>query len=152
MANPQYRLLWWALVVALVVYVVMAHVVDIPPSPDLPLGLLTAIFTLLSLGLAVGSLIHRRRALSNPIQSGLLDPSTPEGLQRTTAPFILNLVLSESVGIYGLLLSLLSGNPAYSVVFASAALVLMFLHRPTAPDLVPPLGSRQRGEDSSPIG
>jgi hypothetical protein len=151
-ANPQYRLLWWALVVALLVYVVMAHIVEVPPSPDLPLELLTGIFASLSLVLGVGSLILRRRALSSPIQSGRLDPSTPEGLQRATPPFILSLVLSESVGIYGLLLSLLSGNPFYSVVFAGAALVLMFLHRPTAPDLVPPLSARLRGEDSSPIG
>ena len=151
MATPQYRLLWWALVASLFVYVVIAHVAAVPPRPDLPLGLLTAIFTFLSIGIGVGSLIFRRLALANPIRSGTLDPATPAGLQRAALPFTLNLVLSESVGIYGLLLAFLSGSPVYSIAFSAAALVLMFLHRPTAPDLVPPLSSRQRAEDASPI-
>jgi hypothetical protein len=139
-------------VASLFVYIVIAHVADVPPRPDLPIALLTAIVTFLSIAVGAGSLIFRRLALSNPIRSGTLDPATPEGLQRAALPFTLNLVLSESVGIYGLVLAFLSGTPIYSIAFSGAALVLMFLHRPTAPDLVPPLSSRQRAEDASPIG
>ena len=150
-ANLVNRVLWWALVVSLLVYIVVAHVSNVPPNPDAQIALLTPVFVLLSVGVGVGTVIYRRHALARPIQSGKLDPTTPDGAQRAFQPFITNLVLSESVGIYGLVLAFLSGNPIFSIAFSGAAIVLMFLHRPTAPDLAPPLSARQRGTDSSPI-
>ena len=142
MANSKCRALWWALVGSLLVYVVMAHVAQVTPNPNgPPVSLLVPVFTALSGTIAVGTIVFRRRALVGPIRAGRLDPSTPQGLQAAFTPFILNLVLSESIGIYGLVLALLSGQPIYSIVFSAAAVALMFVHRPTAPDLVPPMSA-----------
>jgi F0F1-type ATP synthase membrane subunit c/vacuolar-type H+-ATPase subunit K len=151
MDNMVNRMLWWSLVMSLLVYVLVANVARVPPSPDLPIGLLTAVLFLLSCGIGAGTVIHRRRALSGPIQSGALDPTTPAGAQKAFTPFILNLVLSESVGIFGLVLSLFSGNPLFCAGFSAAAIALMVVHRPTASDLVPPLGPRHRASNSTPI-
>jgi hypothetical protein len=122
------------------VYVVVAHVA--PPNTDRrpPIEVLAPVLGLLALVIATGSIVYRRRALAEPIQAGHLDPKTPEGFQRAFTPFILNLVLAESVAILGLILSLLSSNPIYSIAFTAAGLALMYVHRPTAPDLNPPAG------------
>ena len=151
MANTTTRLLWWCLVVSMLIYVAIAHVVRLPGTRDAPVTLLLAILVVISVGMAVGSLLYRRNALARPIQSGDLDPSRPEGMQRAFPPFMLNLVLSEAIGIYGLVLSLLSGDPVYALAFAAAALVMLYLHRPTAPDLVPPMSGGRRGLDSEPL-
>ncbi len=151
MANPVNRMLWWALTMSLPIYVVVAHVANVQPSETAQIPLLTGIFAVMSFGLAAGTVLYRRVALVRPIQTGALDPSTPAGAQKAFTPFILNLVLSEAVGIYGLVLSFLSGNPLFSLVFSLAAFLLMWIHRPTAPALTPPLAPHQRGLDSTPI-
>jgi hypothetical protein len=125
------------------VYVVVAHVAQVAPSPNAPVSLLLPVFAGVSGAIAAGTIVFRRRALAGPIQAGRLDPSTPEGFQAAFTPFILNLVLSESVGIYGLVLAFLSGQPLYSIVFSAAAIALMVVHRPTAPDLVPPISAHR---------
>ena len=153
MSNSTTRLLWWALVISLLVYVLMAHIAPLPASPTPALiSTLLPILTFISLGTAVGTVFYRRHALVRPIRSGELDPTTPAGMQQAFTPFIVNLVLSESVGIYGLVLAFLSGQPLYSVWFAIPALVLMYVHRPTAPDLVPPARDPQVGSRPEPIG
>jgi hypothetical protein len=139
MANLTRRALWWALVVSLLIYVAVAYVAQVAPNPNAPVSLLLPIFVGLSGVIAVGTIIFRRRALSGPIQAGQLDPTTPQGLQAAFTPFIINLILSESVGIYGLVLTFLSGQLLYSVAFSAAAIALLFVHRPTARDLVPPM-------------
>lgn len=141
MANPTCRIIWWALVASLLAYVLLAHVAEVPPSPTAPIPLLAQVFGLLALGIGIGTVVYRRRALSAPIRAGQLDPSTPEGQQVAFQRFLILLVLSESVGIYGLVLSFLSGQSLYSVLFCGAALLLMVLHRPTASDLQPPLSA-----------
>jgi F0F1-type ATP synthase membrane subunit c/vacuolar-type H+-ATPase subunit K len=151
-ATRVNRMLWGAMLASLLVYVLVAHVAAVPENPNAQAPLLVTVFVLLSIGVGLGTLVYRRRALVGPIQSGALDPTTPDGAQKAFQPFILSLALSESVGIFGLVLAFLSGNPRYSVAFCSAAMVLMFLHRPTAASLNPPLGSAARASDSTPIG
>ena len=152
MSNPTTRALWWALVGALFINVLVAHLAPLPIDLGAPIALLTSVFAAMTMATAVGTVVYRRRALAGPIQAGQLDPRTPTGFQKAFQPFIINLVLSESVGIYGLVLALLSGDPGYSVAFTSVALVLMYVHRPTAPDLRPPLGGGYLGNDPTPIG
>ena len=91
----------------------------------------------ISVATAVGTVVYRRRALVVPIQSGSFDPNTAEGLAKAFTPFILNLVLTESIAIYGLVLAFLSHKPLFAFPFALGALVLMYVHRPSAPDLAP---------------
>ncbi|MBW2540963.1 MAG: hypothetical protein JRF15_02635 [Deltaproteobacteria bacterium] len=143
MANLTCRILWWVLIGSLVVYVAVAHVAQVVPNQNAPISLLFPVFVALSIAIAIATIIIRRRALSEPIQAGRLDPSTPQGLQAAFTPFILNLVLSESVGIYGLVLAFLSAQPLYSAGFSAAAIALMFVHRPTARDLVPPMSAQR---------
>lgn len=150
MANATNQLLWWCLVVSLLIYVVVAYVAQVPASPEVPLGTVAAVLTVIAVGTAVGTILYRRRALVGPIRRGELDPSRPADLQRAFTPFILNLVLSESVGIYGLVLAILSGKPAWCLPFVASALGLMFVHRPTAPDLAPSPGGV--GARPPPIG
>jgi hypothetical protein len=151
MASTVNRILWWSLVISLLVYVVVAHVASVPHNAQIPLGMLFAVFAVVSVGTAAGTLIYRRHALAGPIKRGELDPSSREGQQKAFQPFILNLLLSESVGIYGLVLALLSGEGAYSVPFVLVALALLYLHRPTAPDLVPLMSSEHYSTGPPPI-
>ena len=139
MDNFNNRILWWTLVVSLLIYVVVAHVVQIrTEGSDDFITTLALALGLVSVGTAAGTIWYRRHALAGPIQRGEVDLSQPEGQGQAFTPFILNLVLSESVGIYGLVLTFLSGNPSYSILFVVGALALMYVHRPTAPDLQPP--------------
>jgi hypothetical protein len=150
-ANATNRILWWALLVALGIYVAMAHLVTLPASGPAPVATLLPAFIAVAVAVAIGSLLVRRRLLAGPIQSGEIDPATPAGLQRAIPPFIINLALSESVAILGLVLSLLSGRPIYSLLFAAASACLFWVHRPTAPDLNPPSAALLGGRPP-PIG
>ena len=55
MANLTCRILWWALVVSLVVYVVVAYVAEVAANPNAPVSLLLPVFVALSATTAVGS-------------------------------------------------------------------------------------------------
>ncbi|MGH0035653.1 MAG: hypothetical protein ACQGVK_11565 [Myxococcota bacterium] len=151
MDTTQNRILWWALAVSLVLYMGVAHVVPGPEEPGQGVGAMFPILALVAIAVGAGTLFYRRRALAGPIQSGTLDLASDAGRQKAFAAFILNLVLSESVGIYGLVLSLLSGDPLYAVGFGLAGLALLYLHRPGASDLKPPPGMQSRMHDSTPI-
>jgi hypothetical protein len=138
-ATVTNRLLWWCMVVSLLIYAVVAYVAATQMNPDTPVSVLAGALAAISVGTAIGTFSYRRHALATPIQRGALDLTKPSDQAKAFQAFILNLVLSESVGIYGLVLAFLSGRGAYSIPFVLAALALMYLHRPTAPDLQPPL-------------
>jgi len=139
MANATNQLVWWSLVVSLLVYLGVAHVVALEAgSASASAPLLRSLFALIGLGVAFGTIAYRRQALVEPIRSGRLDPRSGEGQQTAFRVLVVNLALSESVGIFGLVLALLSGDPRQSWPFVVGALILMFVHRPTASDLVPP--------------
>lgn len=143
MAHPICKALWWVLVASLVIYPVVAQQAELSATPDIPISLLTWIFVALSVVLGIWTVIHRRRALAEPIQARKLDPTTPAGFQAAFQPYVVNLVISESVGIFGLVLFVLSGEPLYSALFSAAAIVLLCFHRPTAADLQPPMSSER---------
>lgn len=138
--NPLLPTVWFVLLVSQVLYLALPYVVELEGRrPDT--GFLSP-FTLALAAIAVvtaaGTLVYRRRALVEPIQSGRLDPTSPSGAVHAFSPIILNLVLTESIAIYGLVLGLLSGSATRGLPFAIGAFVLMWVHRPTAPDLTPP--------------
>jgi F0F1-type ATP synthase membrane subunit c/vacuolar-type H+-ATPase subunit K len=138
--HPTFRILWFTLLASQVIYLVVPWVVTLQgPAPD-PAFVQRFAWILggISVVTAAGTLVYRRRALVAPIQAGQLDPDSPEGMARAFTPFILNLVLTESIAIYGLVLAFLSRSPLLALPFALCAFILMFLHRPTAADLTPP--------------
>jgi hypothetical protein len=138
--HPTLRVLWLALLASQVIYLVVPYVAEVAgrrPDPGV-LNTLTLILAGISLATGAGTIVYRRRALVDPIQAGRLDPDSPDGAAKAFSPIILNLVLTESIAIYGLVLALLSGSPSRAVPFALGAFVLMWVHRPTAPGLTPP--------------
>lgn len=151
MGTFQNRIVWYVLAISLVIYVGVAHVAEPEPSSELPLGILFPALGALSVAIGVGTVSYRRIALVRPIQSGALDPGTPEGQQKGSQALVILWVLSESVGIYGLVLSFLSGQPLFSLGFSAAALGLLVVHRPTARDLERPASPQDRAHDPTPI-
>ena len=135
MGNSTNRILWGALVASLLIYLVVAFVAAPEGNPDFPVGIMAMTLAALSVATAVGTFVYRKSALAGPIQRGEIDPSSQEGMAKAFPPFIVCLVLSESVGIYGLVLAFLAGEGAYAVPFVLAGVALLYLHRPTAPDL-----------------
>ena len=128
-------MIWAVLCLSQAIYVVVAFLK--PPSPT-PQDVSSTMFPplLVVAGmLAAGTIWWRTRSLVRPIQRGDLDPGTPEGQARALPAFLINLVLSESVAIYGLVLTFLSDDPRYVLGFVGAGLTLMFIHRPFAPEL-----------------
>ena len=146
MATKANKILWWMLCISQLVYIQVVY--TMPPSQDLqgvPDGIFPALLSV-AIIIALGTIIYRRRALVLPIQSGQLDLNTKEGLAKAFTPFILNLVLSQAVAIYGLVLSIMSGEPGYTLGFVAAALVLMYIHRPTSIDLQPQMNCEGDGK------
>lgn len=140
MHQTTIQLVWFALLSSQVIYLAIPFVIRFAGQPADPsfVRLLSVALGSVSLVVAIGTLIYRRRALVEPIRAGELDPSSQQGFARAFTPLILNLVLTESIAIYGLVLALLSHRPGSALPFAIGAFVLMYLHRPTAPDLSPP--------------
>ncbi|MBW2383459.1 MAG: hypothetical protein JRG92_07480 [Deltaproteobacteria bacterium] len=154
MANQVTRILWAVLMCAQVLFVVAAFFVARPHEDGIPahVPILAGILAVISISTALGTAMYRRSMLVRPIQEGRLDPRTQEGLAAAFPHFMLTLALSESVGIYGLVLAILSGQAVYCIPFAAAAAALLFFHRPMSPALNPPPTGVDRALDSTPIG
>jgi hypothetical protein len=154
MANTTNRLIWWALIASIGIYAAVAYMIAgvQEPRDGTYVHVMAAALGVVSMTIAVVTIFIRGRMLVGPIKRGELDPRTPAGLQRAFVPFLLCLVLSESVGIYGLVLALLSGISLYAAPFLVIATVLLLIHRPTAPELVPPRSGAAGHLDASPIG
>jgi hypothetical protein len=150
-ATKANKLLWITLCVAQLIYLVVVYTMPPPQDPQAVAGGIFPALLFAAISIAVGTLIYRRRALVVPIQSGRLDLNTQQGLAKAFTPYILNLVLSEAVAIYGLVLSMLSGEFLYTVGFVAAGLSLLYLHRPTAPELQSPFARPEGGDRPSPI-
>jgi F0F1-type ATP synthase membrane subunit c/vacuolar-type H+-ATPase subunit K len=153
MDTRNNRIVWWALLSTLVVYGVVAFVVapTTGPREGMPTPLLAGMLGVVAVTTGLASIFVRGRALVGPIRSGDLDPRSPEGLQRAAGPYIVCLVLAESVGLFGLVLALLAGRPGFALPFLAGAFALMVVHRPSASELQPSRGGPHAHLDSSPI-
>lgn len=153
MANVTHRLIWWALVASIGIYAAVAYTMAgaLPPRDGTQIHVLAAALGVVSITVGMVTIFIRGRMLVGPIKRGELDPRTPAGLQRAFVPFMVCLVLSESVAIYGLVLALLSGRSLYAAPFLMIAIVLLLIHRPTAPELVPPRSGSAAHVDARPI-
>jgi F0F1-type ATP synthase membrane subunit c/vacuolar-type H+-ATPase subunit K len=153
MANTTNRLIWWALFAALIVHGVVAYTVapmrEVEPGQSV--FVIFVALGVISLATAVATIFVRGRMLVRPIQSGALDPARPEDRQQAFVAFVLCVALTESIGIYGLVVAFFSANASWSLPFIGLAVLLMLVHRPTAADLRPPLVASGTHFDSSPI-
>jgi hypothetical protein len=103
-----------------------------PPSTPPPAPELLFIGVLASIGLltAAATLFLRRFALLQPAQSRALDISTEAGVARFFTISILVWVLSESIGVYGLVLFFLYRIPGVLYPFLGIAVLLLVFHAP----------------------
>lgn len=93
----------------------------------------TLYLVLLGMGLsnALVSVVIRQFLLVRAVRRGTLDLQTSAGSQRAFVLFLVTWALSETLGIFGLVIVLLGASFVSGIPFWGLALVLMLLHRPT---------------------
>jgi F0F1-type ATP synthase membrane subunit c/vacuolar-type H+-ATPase subunit K len=132
------RILWGSLMVALAVYVIIAHVigpegaVGIDQEPGDPEWLAHApryVLGVISVGV-LATAFFIRRAASNP----------KSRISRTMGAYLPMIVVSsalcESVGIYGLVIFMLERHLLWLYIFVGVAAASMILLRPRKRDLI----------------
>ncbi len=96
--------------------------------------------------LSVGSLLAARVIFQSRLRTAREGDTPMERLQRYRIAIILAFALRETVAIYGLVLSLATGNPRWVLGFGLVALVTMAMGWPRRSsmleltDTVPPIG------------
>jgi len=132
------QLVWWLFFTSPFSFIYAADALSRTDAPSEDVALQSAAALLASLLIAVGTLYWRKRALVTPIQAGEIDLSIPEDQGRAFTPYVLNIVLSAAVAVFGIALTLRSSVSGYAYAFGVASMILMYVHRPNAPDLEPP--------------
>lgn len=128
--TPQLLwILWGSMLVSLAIYGFIPFFVawehETPGSDALVIALGGV-----AVSTAVATFVLRRLLLAAPIANRSLDPSTPAGRARIFQAHLFCWVLSESVGLYGLVLFFLYGSRPLLYGFLAGAFVLMLLHAP----------------------
>ena len=125
--------LWGSLLMSLCIYgslpfvLPVAEAVDVQPAFVIALGCV-------ALATAFATVVVRRRALTGPAERGEIDFSTPEGMGRFFSISILLFVLSESIGVYGLVLFFLTRDVSlfYPLLLMAGGLFVYHAPRPIA--------------------
>ncbi|MBN2099764.1 MAG: hypothetical protein JW753_09225 [Dehalococcoidia bacterium] len=144
------RILWGSLMVALALYVIIAHVVgpegaaSIEPEPGDPAWLAHApryVLTVIALGVLAAAFFIRRAA-SNP----------KSRINRIVGAYLSMIIISsalcESVGIYGLVIFFMEGEFLWFYIFVGVAAASMILLRPRKLDLID-LAVRSKSQGNS---
>jgi len=139
------RVLGFAMVAAVLTYMVIALVVapTLIPQLDAPtLRILAVVFGAVSLTiLGFGQVLFRRL-----VESARRRATPDERLGAYRSAVIIGMAFKESVAIFGLVLSLLSGEPRWAIGFGAVALVAMSFSWPQRTTMealaadVPPIG------------
>jgi hypothetical protein len=90
-----------------------------------------------ALATGIGTLVARNRLLLRPARRGELDVRSKAGLERFWVVSLFTWVLSESIGIYGIVLFFLFGKATHLYAFLAAAIALMIVHAPRLAPLLP---------------
>ena len=130
MTLETQRIIWRALLASLALYGTFPWFIRLERSAES----LDPLFLRMIMGVAfcigIGSLAARQVLLVRPIRAGELIPNTDAGLARVGRISIVLWALSEAVGLYGLMLYMLSGEARHLYLFLMAATGLFFAHRP----------------------
>lgn len=135
--TVQLKIMWRSMLGSLGIYAAISLFVKPLLGPDSGLRLpLTGALAVVALAIVAGTIVVRRVALAQPLSRGEIDLSTAEGAARLSAVSVILWALSESIGIFGLVLFVLFGEAAvfYAFLAASAALLLMHAPRASAPE------------------
>lgn len=126
-------LVWLMLLASLGMYAVVAFAVPLPQrSVGAPPGMALAL-GVVAAAIALASFAMRRAWIERPAREGVLDLDEPAALARFQARSIRIWVLCESIGVFGLVLCFLSGEPWQAVPFLAGSAALLWLHRPGRP-------------------
>jgi len=127
----QLWVVWACLVVSLFIYGAMPLMLQPPQAPPPP-PQASFIGALAFVGLmtAVATILLRRFAIVQPVRSGNMDITTTAGAARFFTISLLTWVLSESIGIYGLVSFFLYRVAALLYPFLAVAFLLMIFHAP----------------------
>lgn len=144
----QLWVVWACLIVSLSIYGAMPLLLPPPQEPPpQPQAVFIGALALVGLMTAAATVLLRRFALLRPTRAGTLDITTKAGAARFSAISMLAWVLSESIGVYGLVLFFLYRVPTLLYPFLSAAVLLLIIHaprtgslqvEPSSPDLARP--------------
>jgi hypothetical protein len=139
-------IVWLAMFGSLLIYVFVCHqwgeYMRPTGHPDFPLGLLKNILYIVALVTIVLTHFIRKFMLAGrsggsearPSKTGM-SSGAPSFVVRYTAALIASLALSESIGIYGLVLFLLGDNFQTLYIFISVSAAAMFFYRPKREEL-----------------
>jgi len=135
-------IIWAAMLGSLAMYVIIAHLmgdeIGRNANPDFPvemmrriLYLVSAIELLIAYYLRKFMLSGRIKGLGmTPTGAGAINSKQPPYLAKYSITMIISLALSESIGIYGLLLFLLGDNFNTLYTFIGVSAIAMYFFRP----------------------
>jgi len=139
-------IIWAAMLGSLLMYVFMCHQfgeeITRTASPDFPIGLLKSILYVVVIVTLFLTQFLRKLMLAGrpstseakPFKHGAAS-NQPSLLAKYTTATIVSLVLSESIGIYGLVLFVLGDSFRTLCVFIGISAGAMFFHRPKREEL-----------------
>lgn len=138
--NPQAPpatvqwILWAAILMSVLVYALMPFFLPIDASPSEGSDVVfVGSFALLAAMCAAASFAVRHLMWIAPLERGELDLSSTSGRARFFQVSLVCWVLSESVGICGLVLFFLGSSQAVLYGFVLGAVVLLGIHAPRRP-------------------
>lgn len=142
----QVRLIWMALFGLLAVYIVICHLMSgkyqAAAGPDFPLEKLRTILYFVAIGTFAITYFLRRVMLKTDASGSVLrivKQRHPQNLQKTIATYgrtvIISAAISESIGIYGLVLFLLGDTFQTFSLFIGASAIAMIVYRPKTGEL-----------------
>lgn len=138
-------LLWAAMLGALGVYVLIAHLMDrelFTAGRGVPLGLVRNILLGVAAVVLIATRFIRRLILSRPSGQAAASASASSPAQidpaiyaKYTTAMIVSLALSESIGIYGLILFFLGDSFQTFYTFTGISAVAMLFYRPKSEEI-----------------
>ena len=135
-------IIWAAMLGSLAMYVIIGHLmgdeIGRNTNPDLPVDMMRRIFYLVAAIELLIAYYLRKFMLSGRIRSlgmtstraGAITSKQPSHIVKYTNAMIISLALSDSIGIYGLLLFLLGDNFNTLYTFIGVSAFAMYFFRP----------------------
>jgi F0F1-type ATP synthase membrane subunit c/vacuolar-type H+-ATPase subunit K len=138
--------IWAALLASLVIYVFICHFlgaeIGANADPDFPMGLFKKILYVVALATFGLAYFLRRLMVSGRFsgsQGSLVNPAVPSSqppyLAKYTIAVVVSLALSESIGIYGLVLFFLGQDFQTLYTFIAISALAMIFFRPKMEEL-----------------
>lgn len=131
-------IIWAAMFVSLVFYVVICHMLEKDLRAVVEIGdmyaiLLNALFVISLIEVVIIRLLRKTMLESPSLAANTLLSAVPQPISapaRYQAALITSLALAESIGIYGLILFLLGGDYPTLYVFTAVGGATMIIYRP----------------------